>query len=317
MASAVTGSLVIVALAMMAAAAPAARSTLLNNSTTYTPPPEYQDQSGPVISSVVVSSDDKTITFQVNTPNRPSFTPDMVYRIYVDADNTPSNGDQDAGGADVDLRVSDFGGSMELRRFFWDGTGWPSVPGGGGSDGTFTYSGGLTLTVPRWVVEGRDSRSNPIPTIRFGVNVWSGVGYESTTGTFDYSNGHRNDAPFDLTDLYSYDFEPGVTAPPYVPPSFSASRVTVSKARAGKLFTASMVVTNTQSGRPLLNVNLACYARVAGRILPVLRRWVSKAGRATCSWNLPKSSRGKQINGTITTSVPAFSASRSFATRIL
>jgi hypothetical protein len=57
-------------------------------------------------------------------------------------------------------------------------------------------------------------------------------------------------------------------------------------------------------------------------LLPVLRKSVSKASRATCSWRLPTASRGKQIKGTITASLPSFyagykSVSRSFALRIL
>jgi hypothetical protein len=312
----VAGFLAVLALLGMATTAPAARRSTNNNSTTYTPPPEYQDQSGPVISSVVVSSDDKTITFQVNTPNRPSFTADMVYRIYVDSDNTPSTGDPETGGAEVDLRVSALTGSTKLQRFFWDGSGWPAVPGG--SDGTFSYAGGLTVTVPRWVVEASDSRIGPTPTIRFGVNVWSGLGYDSTTGTFDYSNGHRNDAPFDLTDLYSYDFESGTHEPPRPREAIIASKVTISTARAGKTFTAFMTVTSSQSGLPAFDVSLACVARIGGKTLPVLRRSVSKAGRATCSWRLPKTSRGKLIKGAITASFPGEPyASRSFTARIL
>jgi hypothetical protein len=79
-----------------------------------------------------------------------------------------------------------------------------------------------------------------------------------------------------------------------------------------------MTVTSSQSGLPAFDVSLACVARIGGKTLPVLRRSVSKAGRATCSWRLPKTSRGKLIKGAITASFPGEPyASRSFTARIL
>jgi hypothetical protein len=299
----------------VASATPVARRSLADNSTMYTPAPEYQDQSGPVISNIVVSSDTNTMTFQINTPNRPSFTADMDYAIYVDADNTPSTGNPKEGGAEVLLQVSAFTHPPALYRSFWDGTGWGSVPIG--SDETWSYSGGLTVALPRDLVEASDSRTGPLPTIRFGVSVWSGLAWNSTNG-FDYTNAHHNDAPFDLADFYAYDFEAGKHVPPRQPEALIASKPTLSKARGGQPFTASMLVTDSQSELPAFDVKLACLARVGGKTLLVLRKTVSKTGRATCTWRLPGNSRGKQIKGTLTASFPgAKSASRTFTTRVL
>lgn len=314
-AGAVTGLLAMLALLASTAEAAAALRAATNNSKTYTVPAGSQEELGPVISSVMVSSDDTTITFQVNTPNRPSFTSDMDYRIYVDNDNTPSTGNQNAGGADTLLRVSGFAHPTSLQFYFWDGTQWGAGPVGSGE--AWTYSGGLTVTVPRSLVEASDSNGR-FPTIRFGVEVWSGVVYDSTTGTVNYLSGHANYAPEDWpSDLYSYDFEPGTTEPPRAPAAITASKFKISKARAGSLFTASMVVTDSHSGRPAIDVDLTCLARVANKVLPTQRKSVSSAGRATCSWRLPRSSHGKQLKGTITTSFPGYkSATRAFSTRI-
>jgi hypothetical protein len=293
---------------------PAANRAGANNSATFTPAPEYQDPSGPVISNVVVSSDDQTITFQINTPNRPSFTNDMLYAILVDVDNTPSTGNTSEGGAETLLQVSGFTHPAALQRFFWDGRQWGSI--GIGSDETWSYSNGVSVTVPRDLVEASGS-DGPFPTIRFGVDVWSGLIYDSATRTYDSSNAHENEAPFDLADFYSYDFQPGTHQQPRPPAAIVATKLTLSKARAGKTFTVSMLVTDNQSGLPAFDVELGCRARISGKALPVLNHSVSKTGQATCTWRLPKASRGKQLTGTITASFPGTkSASRSFATRV-
>jgi hypothetical protein len=239
----------------------------------------------------------------------------MAYEIFVDNDNTPSTGNAKEHGADTVLEVSGFGGPTSLHFAFWDGTQWGSLPIS--SDETWSYANGLTVTVPRDTVEASDSRTGPFPTIRFGVTVWSGLVYDSATGTFDFTNAHHNDSPFDLTDLNAYDFEPGTHQAPRGPDATSTSKLTISNARAGKPFTVSMLVTDSQSGLPAIDDELACVARIAGKTLPVLRKSVSKAGRASCTWILPKTSHGKLIRGTITASFPGSkSASRSFTTRI-
>ena len=52
-----------------------------------------EDASAPDITSIAVSNDDAgLITFQVNISNRPAFTPDMYFLIFIDADNNPSTG---------------------------------------------------------------------------------------------------------------------------------------------------------------------------------------------------------------------------------
>lgn len=294
------------------AGAHAARRSQADNSMTYTPV-GTQDQAAPVISTVVVSSNDTTITFQINTPNRPSFTGDMAYQIYVDNDNTPSTGDQQAGGADTMLQVSGFSGPISVHDFFWDGKQWGGLPAF--SDETWSYSGGVTVTVPRTTVEASDS-NGPVPTIAFGVVAWAGLAYDSSSG-FDYTNANHNDAPPDMSGFYSYDFDPQAASAPSEPDSISASSFRLSQARAGKIFTASMLVRDDQSGKPAIDVQVSCLARIAGKKLPVLKNSVSTTGRATCTWRLPATSHGKRLKGTITASFPGLhSVSHSFTSLI-
>jgi hypothetical protein len=282
-----------------------------DNSMTYTPV-GTQDDAAPVISTVVVSSNDSTITFQINTPNRQSFTSDMAFEIYVDSDNTPSTGDQKAGGADTLLQVSGFTGPISVHDFFWDGAQWGGSPGF--ADETWSFNAGVTVTVPRAAVEASDA-NGPVPTIAFGVVAWSGL-VETGSG-FDYTNAHHNDAPPALSGFYSYDFAPQASSGPSEPASISASSLKLSKARAGQVFTASMLVTDDQSGKPAIDVQVSCLARAAGKTIPVLKNSVSATGRATCSWRLPASYRGKRLKGKITASFPGLQGvSKSFTAPI-
>lgn len=287
------------------------------NSVTYTPFAVLMDQAGPVISTIVVSSDDTSITFQINTPNRPSFTSDMLYGIFVDTDNTPSTGSQTEGGADVLLQVSGFRHPIGLQSSFWDGVDWRGLPLG--ANETWAYSNGsLTVTVPRTAVEASRSDTGPTQSITFGVVVWSGLVYDSTSENYDFTNAHHNDAPYELGGFYPYDFEPGTTSTPSTPPSISTSSFKVSKARAGKVFTASMLVTDDQSGHPAITVQVTCVARVGSKKLQVVGKSVSAAGRATCSWRLPQGTHGKRLTGTIIASFPGITdVSRSFGARIV
>ena len=58
-----------------------------------------ENPAAPDITSITVSNDDAgNITFQVNIPNRPALTPDMLLVLYVDADNKASTGDPQAFG---------------------------------------------------------------------------------------------------------------------------------------------------------------------------------------------------------------------------
>jgi hypothetical protein len=297
----------------MSAGARAAARVRADNSMTYTPV-GTQDDAAPMISTVVVSSNDSTITFQINTPNRQSFTSDMAFDIFVDNDNTPSTGNQSVGGADTALEVSGFGHATSLQDYFWDGARWGALPVF--PDETWSFNSGLTVTVPRTAVEASDA-NGPVPAIAFEVVAWAGVVYDGASHTLDFTNAHQNDAPPPLSGFYSYDFAPQSSSGPSEPASISASSLKLSNARAGKVFTASILVMDDQSGKPAIDVEVSCFAKAAGKTLPVLKSSVAATGRATCSWRLPASSRGKRLKGKITASFPGLqSVSKSFTALI-
>jgi hypothetical protein len=69
--------------------------TIGNAAAAAPPPAEFQDPSGdsgpgPDITKVSVSSDEAgTITFRVETPNRPTVSANLIVVVYIDSDNNP------------------------------------------------------------------------------------------------------------------------------------------------------------------------------------------------------------------------------------
>src|SRR5687767_4588203 len=84
----------------------------------------YQDSTGenpaaPDITTIVVSNNDAgMITFQINIPNRPQLTRDILVDMLIDTDSNPATGDPDNLGADYAIEL--FLGEVVL--FKWDGT---------------------------------------------------------------------------------------------------------------------------------------------------------------------------------------------------
>jgi hypothetical protein len=111
---------------------------------------------------------------------------------------------------------------------------------------------------------------------------------------------------------------PTPTAPP-PPPSpppvkLTAGKVRLTPPRAGKPFTASMVVRN--GGEPVRG-NVGCVGKLAGRALRAASSHASAAnGKASCTWNLPAGARGKRFSGSITEAYKGSKVGRLFSTKV-
>jgi hypothetical protein len=108
-----------------------------------------------------------------------------------------------------------------------------------------------------------------------------------------------------------------LSAPPKPPPpppvALTASSVRLSAARAGKRFSASILVSN--NGRPVEGA-VRCRARVAGAPLRPSARSTAASGRATCTWMLPRRAHGKPLRGAVGESYQGAAVSRPFALTI-
>ncbi len=90
----------------------------------------------------------------------------------------------------------------------------------------------------------------------------------------------------------------------------TAGKIQLTPARAGKPFTASMVV--SYGGEPVAGA-VGCVGRLAGRALRVLHRSSVASGRASCTWSLPAGAHGKRFTGSISEAYKGSKVSRSFS----
>ena len=91
------------------------------------------------------------------------------------------------------------------------------------------------------------------------------------------------------------------------------SGFSVGTAVAGKRFTVSFTVKRAGRG---VRGSLACSAKLDGKPLAASHRSTSASGRASCTWNLPRSSSGKRLRGSIAETSRGKKVSRSFAVTI-
>jgi hypothetical protein len=75
-----------------------------------------------------------------------------------------------------------------------------------------------------------------------------------------------------------------------------------------------MVVKSTGVG---VKSAVTCSAKLAGKTLKATKRASVKGGKASCTWKLPKKSKGKQLKGSITASYKGKKITRSFSKRVV
>ncbi len=87
-------------------------------------------------------------------------------------------------------------------------------------------------------------------------------------------------------------------APPPSRPKLTASKPMIGRAAAGKHETVSVVVRDASTGKPARGTAV-CAARIGRSPLRPLLHSVSTAGKVTCTWALPATSKGKLLTGSV------------------
>jgi PKD repeat protein len=103
--------------------------------------------------------------------------------------------------------------------------------------------------------------------------------------------------------------------PPPAKPKLSSTKASFGKATAGKAFTVSFTVKNKSTGKGVRGT-LSCKGKLAGKSLGTSRRSTSSSGKATCTWQMPKTAKGKTFAGSISETYKGVKASRSFSTKV-
>lgn len=258
-----------------------ARAT--SNTTTYQDS-TGEDPLGPDITTVVVSNNDAgTISFRINIPNRPTLERDMLIDMLIDTDNNPATGDPESFGTDYAIELV----LGEVFLFRWDGENFTRRPGDPAATSLlYSYNGGVTITI---------SAAELGNTKAFGFDTFAvtGLVVDETTGDIDFSNAHADAAPAVDTGLYKYEVK---TAPP----KLEVQKLTKSPAKpvAGKLFSAKLTVTRSDTGAVLKGGQVTCVGRASGVGLRAkTHRFVGS--QAVCTWLIPAGAKGKTFRGSV------------------
>jgi len=298
------GVLAVVAASTCAAQASTARSApavanaprhLLANSVSFPVSPPA-DANAPAITSITVSNDDNgKLTFVIGIPNRPALTNDMDISIFLDTDQNMQTGAADFGGAEYAIDLSE--NSVDLAK--WNGSDLVWVHPSPASL-VYSYTNGATITV-----DAADLAAG-LTGFNFYVAAASGIG--GTPSDPDFSNAHVNFAPAMGHGMFNYPIK-------ITPLAISAAGFKTSAAVAGSAFTASMAVTSTRPDALTAGATVACSAKVGGKQLAAKTKGFAN-GRAICTWQIPKTARGKKITGSVTVSVQNLQASKAFSVTV-
>jgi hypothetical protein len=253
------------------------------NTTTYTDS-TGENPGAPDITTIVVSNNDAgMLSFRINIPNRAAFDRDMLLGLFVDTDSNGATGDPETFGADyaVQLLLGD------IALFKWDGENFSRRPGDPPSTSLlFSYSGGVTITISA-------AELGNTKAFGFATFVLSGLVIDETTGDIDFTNAKGDAAPAVDAGLYKYEVK---TAPP----KLVVQKLTTApkKPVAGKLFSAKLAVTRSDTGAVLKGGQVTCVGRAGGVALRAkTHRFVG--GQAVCTWQIPAGAKGKTFRGSV------------------
>jgi hypothetical protein len=286
-----------VLLALLPRAAHGAYAQSQSNSQTY-PDSIGENANAPDITSTVLSNDDAgNITFKINISNRPAFTPDMAFFIYLDTDNNPATGDPQLLGTDYVIQLVPDGG---VALFQWNGS-------------DFLFAQSQTSLIFAYDATGptihiSDSDLGGAKVIDFAVEADSGIVVDAS-GNPDLTNEQTDVSPDPGHGFFSYTVKAKVSL------TQTAFSTAPAVAKAGKKFSASLAATESDTNGPVTAPTITCKAIVAGKTLKATHTFAG--GVSTCSWVLPKTKvKGKLIYGTISVTVQGTKLSKSFTARI-
>lgn len=260
-----------------------------------------EDAQGPDITDTGVSNDDTgLITFHIAMSNRPALTPDMLIVIVVDSDNNPATGDPQGllpGFTGSDYLIQLVSGEVDL--FKWNG-----------SDYAFATAPSLIYSYDATgaTIKFNASELGKPKALSFADIALSGITNDAQ-GNPDFTNAHRDFSPDAGHGTFAYEVQIKVTL------SVVAFTATPKPVKAGKPFSVGLAANESDTGSGVQQGTITCIAKIAGKGLGVKSKRIVN-GIAVCAWNIPKTAKGKRIQGSITLSTQGAQVSRSFFLKI-
>ena len=255
-----------------------------------------EDANAPDITGIDVSNDDAgLITFHVKISNRASLTPDMAILMWMDTDNNPATGDPQSDGAEYFLALDSSG----VGLLKWNGTTYDTAQ----SQASVTYhydTTGATVTASAADLGGAKS-------VNFSTVAISGLAVDAS-GNIDFTNAHVDSAPDAGHGVYSYKVVTKLTL------KQTAFTSAPGSAWAGARFSASLAATESDTSGPVAAGTVACSGTIRGVRIAATHTLAN--GVASCSWKLPKTSKGKTLVGRISITVQGTTLTKSFSATI-
>ncbi len=285
----------LLALAVTPAIALGSSARVTANSTTY-PDSIGENPQAPDITSTTISNDDNAnITFKVAISNRPALTEDMVLLIFLDTDQNTATGDPQSFGADYAIQLVT--GSVDL--FHWSGSDYTSTPA---PSLTYQYDAtGATINI---------NAADLGKTKGFNFVVLAISGFTTdANGNPDSTNAQSDASPDPGHGTFTYQVLVKVSL------SLVAFTTSPKPPKAGKPFSVGLAANESDTGSAVQAGTVTCVAKIAGK-RAVLRSNRIVNGIAVCVWTLPKTSKGKRIQGSITLVTQGATISRNFSQKI-
>jgi hypothetical protein len=221
----------------------------------------------PELTTVVVSNDDAgRIRFRINVANQPRLAAGSTLELYVDSDRNPATGDPLSLGADYRFILD--GATQTFDFAAWDGALFdPAAPS---TTAEVWYWSGVSITIDRTELGG---------TSAFSFSVRAGGADRANDAAPDHGT-------------WSYELGTGGVNPPDID-SFSF-RVRPAAPRAGATWRLEVDTVRLAEGAGSARPDRwSCVATLAGKAF-------RGSGPGRCTFRLPRGSRGKRLEVTMT-----------------
>ena len=293
-------ALTLIALAVVPAIAFGSSARSQTNSTVF-PDSIGEDALAPDITSTTVSNDDAgNMVFQIGISNRPTLTQDMFIAIVLDSDNNPATGDAQGilpGFTGTDYLIQLAPGEVDL--FKWNG-----------SDYTFTAAPSLVYSYESTgpIIKIKASDLGGPKTLELALIAISGVTVDAQ-GNPDFANAHRDFSPDLGHGAFTYQVLTKLTL------TVTAFTTSPKPVKAGKPFSVGLAANESDTAGPVQQGHVTCVAKIAGKLVAAKSSRIVN-GIAVCAWTIPKTAKGKKIQGSITLLVQDAQVSRSFSLKV-
>jgi hypothetical protein len=261
----------------------------------------------PDVTGVSVSNDDQgLVTFRITVANRTALGPDDVIGIPIATDD-PSvlKGRRGGDGATFVLAL-DARGAFLLA---WNGVEMADVnPAPNAVTGSFADGVGTITVRQEDLAPGFPDMSVPVGLDFYVLGI-----------AFSGNDVLAQDEAPDGTGLWNYKLSEPLRL---IVTSFDP-RATV---KAGKTLTVLMGLAHADTGKAVSAGRVTCTARVGGRALKATGHFFTVrltiggvplvSPSASCSWKIPRTAKGKTVQGSVTVTESGMRVSRPFSTRV-